>query len=69
MENTQNMERKLRRALRKSGYALRKSRKRNCTEDNQGGYMIFDIYLNGVIDGRHYDLTLNDVADWVAYLC
>ena len=31
--------------------------------------MIFDMCLNAVISGSRYDLTLDDVADWVAYCC
>lgn len=69
VENTRNRERRLRRALHKSGYKLHKSRKRNCDEDNQGGYMIYDTCLDAVIYGSRYDLTLDDVADWVAYCC
>ena len=69
MNDTRNRERRLRRALQQSGYKLRKSRKRNYSEENQGGYMIFDMCLNAVISGSRYDLTLDDVADWVAYCC
>lgn len=69
MNDTRNREQRLRRALQQSGYKLRKSRKRNYSEENQGGYLIFDTCLNAVISGSRYDLTLDDVADWVAYCC
>lgn len=69
VDETRKLERKLRRTLRKSGYALHKSRKQNCNENNQGGYMIYDMCLNAVISGSRYDLTLDDVVEWAAYCC
>jgi len=56
----------VRRALRPEGQALRKSRARNWTLDNQGGYMIVDADRNFIVAGEKYDLTLDDVERWVA---
>lgn len=61
---TKNQEKKLRRALNKHGYALRKSRK-PVGLDNLGGYMIVDIYHNAVVAGPRYDLSLEDVSGWL----
>ena len=59
-----NLEKKLRRALNKHGYALHKSRK-PFGLDNLGGYMIVDIYNNAVVAGARYDLSLEDVSEWL----
>lgn len=58
-------ERQIRRALSKAGYALRKSRIRNINADNLGGYMVVDATSNYVVAGARYDLTLEDVAEWL----
>lgn len=59
-----NLEKKLRRALNKHGYALHKSRK-PFGMDNLGGYMIVDIYHNAVVAGDRYSFSLEDVSDWL----
>lgn len=70
MTNTtaiKKQEMRLRRALNKHGYALHKSRK-STGIDNLGGYMIVDLSTNACVGGSRYDLTLDDVLDWVEYL-
>lgn len=57
-------ERQIRRALNEAGYALRKSRGA-INADNMGGYMIVDVAGNYVVAGAKYDLTLDDVAEWL----
>lgn len=57
-------EKQIRRALKKDGYALRKSRGA-VNANNLGGYMIVDITINAVIAGPRYELTLADVAEWM----
>lgn len=59
-----NKEQQLHRALRKEGYSLRKSRKA-VSIDNLGGYMIVNSYRNVVVAGSRYELSLDDVADWL----
>lgn len=59
-----NKEQQLRRALRKEGYSLCKSRKA-VSIDNLGGYMIVNSYRNVVVAGSRYELSLDDVADWL----
>lgn len=61
-------EKQIRRALSKAGYALRKSRVRNINIDNMGGYMIVDVAGNYVAFGSRYELTLEDVADWLEHI-
>ena len=56
----------VRRALRREGQALRKSRARNLTLDDEGGYMIVDADRNFIVAGEKCDLTLDDVERWVA---
>ena len=65
MAENKNREQKLRRTLKKFGYALRKSRKQNWSYDDQCGYMIIDIRTNGVVGGMRFDLSLDDVAEWI----
>jgi hypothetical protein len=59
-----NKEQQLRRALRKEGYSLHKSRKA-VSIDNLGGYMIVNSYRNVVVAGSRYELSLDDVAEWL----
>lgn len=58
------MENKYRRMLKEQGYSLRKSNK-PINPDNLGGYMIVDIYDNCVVLGSRYELTLDDVRDFL----
>lgn len=67
MANTtvcKNKEQQLRRALNKKGYSLHKSRKR-ININNLGGYMIVNVYTNCVVAGSRYDMTLDDVINWM----
>lgn len=59
-------EKQARYALSKRGYGLHKSCVQNIHTDNLGGYMIYDLYGNFVVAGSRYELTLDDVADWIA---
>jgi len=65
MTANKNLEQKLRRALNKAGYMLHKSRIRNPHFDDQGGYMITDMYTSGVVRGSRFDYSLEDVQDFV----
>ncbi|HIX90155.1 MAG TPA: hypothetical protein H9845_04585 [Candidatus Agathobaculum pullicola] len=58
------LEQRLRRNLMKNGYAMHKSH-RNISADNLGGYMI--IYLNGnyIVAGSRFELSLEDVQEWL----
>ncbi len=69
MESTdKTRENRLRRQLRKHGIRLKKSRIRNPNIDNYGHYMLIDIYKNLVIEGSRYDMTLDDIEDYVKNL-
>ena len=59
-----NREQRLRYALNKVGYSLRKSRVRNINVDNFGDYMVVDIYTNVVVVGSRFDYTLDDIEAW-----
>lgn len=56
---------RLRRALRRFGLALRKSRVVKLNLDNLGGYTILDADHNYVVAGTRFDLTLEDVERFV----
>ena len=59
---------KIRRTLNKAGYGLIKSRSR-INFDNLGGYMIIDNSVNAVVAGSRYELTLDDVLDFISQYC
>lgn len=58
-------EQRLRRALVKQGFQLKKSRVRSTNVDNWGGYMIVNPYFNTIEAGVRYDLTLKEVEEFV----
>lgn len=58
-------ENKLRRALMKEGYLLKKSRG-GLTVDNFGAYQIVDATYNAVVAGTRFDMELEDIAVWLA---
>ena len=59
-----------RRALSKKGFALHKSRVRRWSEKNQGGFMIMTEVFDRchIVAGEHYDLTLEDVENYIEWL-
>ena len=63
MTANKHLERKLRRALDKCGYALHKSRAM-LSPDNLGGYMIVDLQTNAVGGGSRFELSLDDVQEF-----
>lgn len=62
-----NREQRLRRALNKRGYSLHKSR-RAFNADNLGGYLIANQQNNTLIAGERFNLSLDDVNEWLEYL-
>lgn len=70
MRTGYSQERELRRVLKKAGYALHKS-PRAVSPDNFGGYMIISLSLdsNSVAAGSRYELSLEDVQEWVNEMC
>lgn len=58
-------ENKLRRQLYDQGYLLRKSRRQNGLYYDEGGYMIVDAAINGVVRGSRCELDLDDVEAFV----
>ena len=68
MRTGYSQERELRRVLQKAGYALHKS-PRAVSPDNFGGYMIISLDSNSVAAGSRYELSLEDVEEWVNEMC
>src|SRR2546423_11293348 len=60
-----DQERRLRRLAAHQGLALQKSRSRNFTVDNYGGYRIVDSYRNWLVAGDRFDPTLDDVEGFL----
>ena len=60
-------EQSLRRVLKAAGYRMRKSRA-PISSDNLGGYMIVDMSGNAVAAGGRFELTLEEVREWGAFL-
>ena len=65
LRNDKQREDRARRALARQGFRLCKSRRRNCSAIDYGGYLICDLYTNGVVaGGSYFCLTLDDVEMW-----
>ena len=58
-------ENQLRRVLQREGYILHKSRVKDPTYHNMGGYMIVIAAINGVAAGSRFELSLDDVREFV----
>ena len=59
-------EKRLRRRVRKKGYALTRSCWRRGSIDNLGGLMIIDPLRDCVVWGSRWSLTPADVEAWLA---
>ena len=59
----QNIE-QIRKTLKENGYLLRKGRG-TVSPNNLRGYMIIDGRINGVVAGSDFELTLEDVVEWM----
>ena len=68
MRTGYSQERELRRVLQKAGYVLHKS-PRAVSPDNFGGYMIISLDNNSVAAGSRYELSPEDVQEWVNEIC
>jgi hypothetical protein len=55
------LESRARRSARRVGLVARKSRWRQFTIDNLGGFQVFDPFVNNVHAGVRFDLTAHDV--------
>lgn len=63
--NDKAIEYKIRRRLTAAGYRLVKSGARAPSFDDLGGYRIVSLKDNAVVAGDHFELTLDDVRDWM----
>lgn len=59
-------EARLRRAARRQGYVLRRSRWHLGSIDNYGEFMIVDADRNWTVAGLRFDMTLDDVERFLA---
>ncbi len=59
-------EARLRRAVRKAGCYLTRSRWRARSIDNFGGFMLCDASVGACVAGPRFNLTPGDVEDWLA---
>lgn len=60
---------RLRSALARRGYLLRKNRRRTPEVYGYGGYMIINARYNAIVAGGNpwpYSLTLDEVAEWLS---
>jgi len=57
-------EARLRRLARSGGYSLHKSRA-GFSADNFGDYRVVDDNLNFIVAGERFDMTLDDVEEWL----
>ena len=64
--NTRAREQRLRRLARSQGFVLYKSRLRGDPHvDDFGGYRIVNPYINGIVAGVRFEMTLDDVDAWL----
>ena len=61
--NEKSTDAKARRKAAKAGLTARKSRKAICPLRNRGGFMLVDAETSGVLYGRGFDLTAEDVIE------
>lgn len=59
-------EARLRRAAKRQGYRLSRSRWRAGSIDNAGGFQVIDLQTNVVVAGSRFDLDADDVQRWLA---
>lgn len=64
-ENPKVVENRIRRALARRGERLIKSRSRFANLDDLLGYMIVDVRHNTVVAGSRFELTIEDVIEYV----
>ena len=57
-------EARLRRLARSGGYSLHKSRA-GFSADNFGDFMVVDDSRNFIVAGERFDMTLDDVEEWL----
>lgn len=62
---TNTIEQRLRRQAKRQGLGLKKSRVQNIHGNDLGGWMIFDVSHNYVEAGGNFDLSLDDVDEFL----
>jgi hypothetical protein len=64
MPDARDTEDRARRAAKRVGLAIMKSRQPTLRDNNHGHLMLFDPIDNQIIGGKRYDMTRQDVIDW-----
>lgn len=59
-ENTPSIS-TMRRAFKKKGYVIKKSRWRAESVDNHGGFMVIDPWRNAIVDGERFNIFESDL--------
>jgi len=58
------MDARARRAAKRAGFIAKKSRWRQCTIDNWGGFMLIEPCCNVVLAGERFDWSAEDVIGY-----
>lgn len=64
MKSEKDRAKRLRRKLNKYGYTIKKS-KNSVPSDNFGEYMIVDFHTNSLVRGEHFDVSLDEIGDFL----
>lgn len=64
MKSEKDHAKQLRRKLNKYGYTIKKS-KNAVSGDNFGEYMIVNSRTNCLVRGEHFDVSLNEIEDFL----
>lgn len=67
-QQLKNRENNARRKLTRRLYLLRKSRAKHTNIDDYGGYRIVDATTNAVAAGERFDLSLEQVEDFIEWI-
>ena len=66
MKDEAAREARLRRQAIRQGLMLQKSRRRDPQQVDFGRFWLIEPYLNALVAGDHYGLSLDEVEDWLA---
>ncbi len=65
-DDEKRREGRLRGRARTAGFRLKKDRARNYSSDHQGGYMIVNDWVNTIVAGEKFNMSLDDVEEFLA---
>jgi hypothetical protein len=64
--DTPAQESRARRAALRAGFVARKSRWRRATVDNRAGFMLINPFNNSIVAGERFDLSADDVLEFLS---